>query len=97
MVSGVTGECLAKALGRSWRAKKMPFFCRLEMQFLLRAGELGRILIGRSAIRNRAGERQVLGFRWWVAGFDRLGFGFEIVSLATAVMAQNPDGMIAHK
>ena len=51
--------------------KKMPLFCRLETEILLRAQELRRILIGRSAIRIR-----VAGFppkirrarRWRVAG-----------------------------
>jgi hypothetical protein len=32
-------------------SRKMPFFCRLETEFLLRAQKLRRFLIGRSAIR----------------------------------------------
>jgi len=31
--------------------RKMPFFCRLEIGFLLRRKNLGRFLIGRAAIR----------------------------------------------
>src|SRR6185312_6039126 len=37
--------------------RKMPFFCRLEIEILLRALDLRAFLIGRSAIRN------------WVVGF----------------------------
>ena len=42
--------------------RKMPFFCRLEMGFLLRAQKLRRFLIGRLAIRKFAiGRRLVYG------------------------------------
>ena len=42
--------------------RKMPFFCRLEMGFLLRVQKLRRFLIGRLAIRKFAiGRRLVYG------------------------------------
>jgi len=68
----------------------MAFFGRLEIEILLRALDLRPFLIGRSAIRN-----WVVGFGWRVVGVVCREVGFGLLVVATAVMAQNTDRMIA--
>src|SRR6185437_7385126 len=47
------------------RSKKVPFFCRLEIEILLRVLGLRPFLIGRSAIRNRVVS---IRFPFWNGG-----------------------------
>ena len=46
-------------------SRKMPFFCRLEIEILLRVLGLRAFLIGRSAIRNRVVS---IRFPFWNRG-----------------------------
>jgi len=78
--------------------KKMPFFCRLETEILLRALDLRLFLIGRSAIRNPAAAgKPVVGFRWQVMGLICPKLPLELLLVATVLMAQNTNRMIAYE